>query len=441
MKSMCACLIVLSSGVAWSSVATPFSPHMHDAQRHAEAAVHPGHHRGPLADKSVAASGPTSVPCQTIFGYLPYWEDPTPLRWDLLTHLACFSVEVNETGAVTNRRGWPWTSTINMAKANGVKVILVVALFDGPKIETLITTPSYKQRFFQNMRDLMLEGDADGLNVDFESGTTWQQHFPAFLTELNAYLEQYIPDVELTVAAPPVNWGNHWDLAAVADACDGIFIMGYAFAGGWSSSTGANAPLTGGSINMTNTVDVQYAGVPRDKLILGVPYYGHHWRTGSDSANAWVASFVSSTRFFNDQPNSGFYGRLWDSASQTPWYRWFSNGQWNQVWYDDAESLALKYQLAVDRGLSGVGMWALGYDEGRDELWDVLDSMFGGCGQLLDFNDDRLVNFDDVRIMEFCMAGPDANFVPGNMCLRPDLDDDFDVDLRDVSETQRGWGD
>ena len=29
----------------------------------------------------------------------------------------------------------------------------------------------------------------------------------------------------------------------------------------------------------------------------------------------------------------------------------------HQVWYDDPQSLALKYKLAVDNDLRGVGMW------------------------------------------------------------------------------------
>src|SRR6478735_4802565 len=33
-------------------------------------------------------------PCKTIFGYLPYWEIAANIRWNLLTHLACFSVDL-----------------------------------------------------------------------------------------------------------------------------------------------------------------------------------------------------------------------------------------------------------------------------------------------------------------------------------------------------------
>lgn len=38
------------------------------------------------------------------------------------------------------------------------------------------------------------------------------------------------------------------------------------------------------------------------------------------------------------------YGKLWDYESLTPWYVYYSGG-WNQGWYDDEESLELKYNM------------------------------------------------------------------------------------------------
>jgi spore germination protein YaaH len=419
--------------------APPISAHHRDWLAHRDAPTARVLIDGPLPTAASRETGRVGQPCRTIFGYLPYWENPTPLRWDLLTHLACFSVEVNANGTLGNLHGWPWTATVNTAHANGVKVILVVTLFDSASINTLITTPSYKQAFFANIKQQLLIGNADGLNIDFETGTTWQDDINTFMADLSAYLRTDIPDCEVTIAGPAVDWSNSWDLPGLAASCDGIFIMGYAFAGSWSSLSGPNAPLVGGSINITNTVDVQYAGVPRDKMILGVPYYGHHWRTADSTARSSVTAFLSSTRFHNDQPNADFYGRQWHATSQTPWYRWFESGQWHQVWYDDAESLGLKYQLALDRGLQGVGMWALGYDEGRDELWDQLELQFGGCERACDIDGDGDCDNMDVSLYTFCIAGPDMTFGDGHTCRNRDLDLDTDVDVADVALYQLEW--
>ena len=352
-------------------------------------------------------------PCATVFGYLPYWSSSAHLRYDLLTHLACFSVEVNSNGTLGSDHGWPWTAVINDAHAHGVKVILVATLFNDDAIYTLITNPTYKSNFFTNIKAKMLEGDADGLNIDFEGGgSSWKPYINGFMADLTAYLHAELPGSEVTFAGPAVNWGG-WDLEGLAESCDGIFIMGYAFWGSWSSTSGPNAPLTGGTYNITNTVLTQYGAVTQnhpEKLILGLPYYGHHWKTSSSSPRASVTSFLGSTRFFDDEPDSQFYGLLWDTQSQTPWYRWHDGSSWHQVWFDNAESLGLKYDLAMEHGLQGVGMWALAYDGARPELWDLLEEDFGGCLFCCDFDGDGDTDMQDWSVFGFCMQGPRTTY-------------------------------
>jgi len=387
--------------------------------------------------------GLVSTPCATVFGYLPYWCSSEYLRYDLLTHLACFSVEVNANGSLGNDHGWPWTGVINEAHASGVKVILVATLFDSDDILTLITNPTYTSNFFVNIKAKMLEGGADGLNIDFEGGgSSWKAHINAFMADLTAYLHAELPGSEVTFAGPAVNWSNAWDLPGLAASCDGIFIMGYAFWGSWSSTSGPNAPLTGGSYNITDTVLDQYAEVTQnnpEKLILGVPYYGHHWTTSSSAARASVIDFLGSTRFYNDQPDSQVCGLLWEDTSQTPWYRWHDGARWHQVWFDNADSLGLKYDLAIANDLQGVGMWALDYDGARGELWDLLEDKFGGCFYCCDFDDDGDVDMQDFEMAAFCMLGPESMFGPTHTCRDGDADDDADIDLHDFAEFQRGF--
>ena len=318
----------------------------------------------------------------TVFGYLPYWSSSAYLRFDLLTHIAVFSVEVNADGTLGNDHGWPWTALINKAHSQGVKIILVATLFDGAKIKTLITNPTYKQRFFNNIKAKMLEGKADGLNIDFEgsNSTGWRQYINGFMAELTEFLHREIPGSEVSFAGPAVNWGGSWDLVGLANSCDYIFIMGYSFYGSWSSTSGPNAPLTGGSINITNTVLNQYGYITQtqpEKLILGVPYYGLHWVTFTDEPYSNVINWVGSKQFQSAQAGALTYGTLWDGESQTPWYRWDDGSNWNQVWFDNDSSLGLKYELALIKNLKGVGMWALGYDGSRQELWNALDKYFG----------------------------------------------------------------
>ncbi len=411
------------------------SVHRTDANAMRDTPTHPDLLRD--AGQPIVPRGTSAGPCATVFGYLPYWESAANVRYDLITHIACFSVEVNANGTLGNDHGWPWVSVINDAHQAGVKVILVATLFNGSNIDTLISSPTNKANFFANIKAKMLEGNADGLNIDFESGTTWQDEINDFMAELTAYLHAEIPGSEVTIAGPAVNWSNRWDLEGLAASCDGIFIMGYAFAGSWSSVTGANAPLTGGSINITDTVLDEYASALAnhpDKLILGVPYYGHEWTTTSSSAGATVSTFVGSTRFRDDQLDSQTHGRLWHATSQTPWYRWQVGASWNQIWYDDAESLGLKFDLAVTHGLQGVGMWALNYDGARPELWDEIEARFACVPTCCDMNCDGAVDVaNDLPLFVEALLAPAAYIAPPGCTIEPaDTNDDQAYDGRDI---------
>ncbi len=94
------------------------------------------------------------------------------------------------------------------------------------------------------------------------------------MQELTDSVHSINEDLEVSYAAPAVNWGG-WDLTGLANSCDYLFVMGYDFYGSWSSNAGPTAPLVGGSYNVTNTIYTQYANVSTfypEKIILGVPY-------------------------------------------------------------------------------------------------------------------------------------------------------------------------
>lgn len=347
------------------------SPHA----RHAAAfADHPV--RADEAPDTAPRTGPGVDACGISYGFLPYWISASSVDFSALTHLAAFSVEINQSGLVANARGWPWHNTIAAAEAAGVKVHLTVTNFTPSQILTLLTTPANRAQAIETVAQQAALGNADGVCIDFEGSVSngWPAHLPAFVNDLRARLRQDNPNAEVVVATPAVNWG-HWNFATLAQAADLIFIMGYDFHGSWSSTTGPSAPLTGGSLNVTNTVVTQYAAaraVAPGKLVLGLPLYGNSWLASGSGKGAPVVSHLGSITYANAVPQAQSRGRLWDTGSQTPWFRWQDGSDWRQVWYDDAESLGLKVDLAKQHGLGGAGAWALGYQGSDGQVWALM---------------------------------------------------------------------
>ena len=329
----------------------------------------------PLFQAKTTVAGPSKA----IFGYLPYWEYTESrdyLQYDLLTHLAVFDFGANVTGSISNPSYWPWTDVINAAHAHGVKVIMTLVNFDADQIHTILTDTTVKKNLFTNINTLLAQYALDGVNIDFEGLHSEDRGsvLNGFMADLSASVKQNFPGAEISFAGPAVNWGG-WDLLGLSESCDYIFIMGYAFSGGWSANAGPTAPLTGGTYNVTNTVTVQYAEVVQahpGKLILGVPYYGVRWQTKDSNIRSETIDFINNPFYVQAKKEAENYGDYWDSYSKTPWYKYQIGTKWYQVWYDNAASLAKKYDLADSKHLKGIGMWALGYDNGRSELWNLL---------------------------------------------------------------------
>jgi hypothetical protein len=113
-----------------------------------------------------------------------------------------------------------------------------------------------------------------------------------------------------------------------------------------------------------------------DKLILGLPYYGIEWQTINDQAGATTTSYGESRTYQIAAQNAANYGRRWSELYKSPWYAYLNETNWYQCWYDDSLSLSYKYKLVLEKQLAGIGIWALGYDGARPELWGAIEDHF-----------------------------------------------------------------
>jgi len=268
----------------------------------------------------------TSTLSKKVFGFLPDWAYPAAmdnLKFDLLTHIAAFDFFVSSDGSISNPAGWPWTDLISEAHSNGVKVILTAVNFDGDEIHNIITDESAKNNFFSTLKNKITLYQLDGVNIDFESLNADDRAQPinAFMAELTDFMHSNLPGSEVSFDGPAVNWSNLWDFAGLANSCDYIFVMGYAFSGSWSETAASTAPLTGGNINITNTVLTQYGSVVNstpEKLILGMPYYGQEFQTATNQAHAQVTNYIGSIRFRSAKSGFDTYGTLWDAGTSSP---------------------------------------------------------------------------------------------------------------------------
>jgi chitinase len=84
------------------------------------------------------------------------------------------------------------------------------------------------------------------------------------------------PRYVLATCLPAGQWAlRNIDLGAASKHLDMFNLMAYDFAGPWDPETGHHAKLSGPGVSGESAVDyVVSQGVPRRKVILGVPVYG-----------------------------------------------------------------------------------------------------------------------------------------------------------------------
>jgi len=336
-----------------------------------------------------------------VFGYLPYWElNDANIRLDLLTHLAVFDFVLQSDGSVSYPPDWDnnlskWIQIISSAQASNVKVIMTVSNLsltdvDSNLVSNLINNNSNKEKFFENIKSSITDFHFNGINIDFENLKLSERGDPinGFMQELRDSLDTWFVSKELSFATPAVNWGNRWKLKELSEICDYLFIMGYDYHGSWSTNAGPVAPLNGTNefspYNYKRTISNDYADVEPSKIILGVPYYGAEWLVdtidpyttvipkGNPNTN-WVkhVNYEDVYNLFADNNYSVF-----DDISQTPYAMIPQGDEFQLIWMDIVPSLELKYNFVIEKQLSGIGIWSLGKDGTRNELWNLIEKKF-----------------------------------------------------------------
>ncbi|HPQ42360.1 MAG TPA: glycosyl hydrolase family 18 protein, partial [bacterium] len=323
----------------------------------------------------------------TVYGWYPYWMGDAYLNldWDLISHISFFSMEANSSGQITNDHYWPqnWSGLIATAQNAGITLTLTCTLFSSSAINTLIGNATYRSNLITNLIAECQAGNAQGVNIDFEGSGLNAANLVTFMTELRTAFDAAIPGAHISMASPAVDWTGCFDYDALAAQCDTLIPMCYDYH--WSAgSPGPVSPLTAGTVWSQWCVewtvnDYMAYGAPADKISIGVPYYGYDWVVAGDPSTYPVPDGAGDAdpRLYKYIRNShGGYTKYWDSHSQTPWYYYWSGSTPRQVWFDDAVSLGLKYDLVLDENLLGIGIWALGYDDGYTELWDAIETHF-----------------------------------------------------------------
>jgi spore germination protein YaaH len=365
-----------------------------------------------LSPASEPAPDASSGLRRQVFGFLPYWEladSSTVLDYDVLSTIAYFSVGADSRGNLLRRNadgttstGWAgWTSSqltgvVDQAHTHGTRVVLTVSVFawtanQASIQKALLGSSTARLNLARQAAAAVRARGADGINLDFEPiATGYADEFTAFVRTLRQQLNAIHTGYQLTFDTMGSIGNYPIEAATATGGADAIFVMGYDYRTSASTRVGSIDPIAGPAYDITDTILSYLARVPASRVILGVPYSGRAWSTTSGALNA---TNVSGTKYGTS--TSVVYGtaaillaehgRRWDPMEQVAWAAYKRQNctttfgcvtAWRQLYVDDVAALKAKYDLVNRYHLRGVGMWALGYDGTRPELYRALASKF-----------------------------------------------------------------
>ena len=332
-----------------------------------------------------------------VMGYLPYWElkDATVAKLDYarLTTIAFFSVGMDGDGhldrtaagyrALMSDRA---TAVIEAAHAAGVRTIVSFTSFGAEKNAAFFSNAAAQATFVTEAAELVASRGLDGADFDVEllSGTYFGA-YAATAGALAARMRTVNPIAFSSVATNANVSGSRMASRALAAGVDRAFLMGYNYRTAGAATVGSIDPVVhhAGGLSLSVTLDMYAAaGVPLNRVLLGLPLYGRTWQTVDVSLRAArVAGEQGDVFFFRDLATLRAEGTVLAEdtdpiESSARLVRQVGPSIF-QTWYDTPATVAPKFALVFSRGLAGIGFWALGYDAGNSTWWNLVGSTFG----------------------------------------------------------------
>nr|XP_049698952.1 probable chitinase 2 isoform X1 [Helicoverpa armigera]XP_049698953.1 probable chitinase 2 isoform X2 [Helicoverpa armigera]XP_049698958.1 probable chitinase 2 isoform X3 [Helicoverpa armigera] len=272
-----------------------------------------------------------------------------------------------------------------------LKVTLAIGGWNegSPRYSNMASKPETRAAFIKSVLLMLNNYKFDGLDLDWEYPTKRdgkpydRENFVLLVKELSEAFEPYGYILTAALGAGKTTMETAYDLAKLSRYLDLIHMMCYDYHGTWDRVLGANAPMKGIGENDTLSVEwtVEYLlshGVSPYKMVLGLPMYGRTFlltdpgtrvleygktpvrENGFKGPYTGEAGFMGYNEICVQTTNkSSPWVYHWHEQTSTPYIR---DGE-KVIAFDNGRSIAIKVQMAIDKGLGGVMVWSIDTDD------------------------------------------------------------------------------
>ncbi|HEY8911135.1 MAG TPA: glycosyl hydrolase family 18 protein [Desulfosporosinus sp.] len=284
-----------------------------------------------------------------------------------ISQLALFQIAIQNNGMLL---GQPSRRLINEAHAMGIKVLLTVSnltpkgQFSTALLGRLVRERDFANLVWRNIRNLLVEYQFDGVNLDLEKAApTDRDLFSQLIQTWSTMFKQanflVTIDVPAMSSSTPLDvWKGSFNYQAIGQAVNEVILMTYEEH--WPASppgSVASIPWVTSVLNYAKTV------IPPRKISMGIPLYGYDW---SERGGAQVIGYRRAIELARR------YGAplQWDATQHSTFFRYEASGVRHTVYFEDPHALKDKLDLASSMGIRGVALWEMNLS--YPLAWEVL---------------------------------------------------------------------
>lgn len=284
-----------------------------------------------------------------------------------------------------------------------LKVLVSIGGWGADHFSDAALTERSRSEFAEQVEELINAHSLDGVDIDWEypgqpgPGIVYREedkvNFTRLLKAIRDRLDEMgeakgrkFPGYLLTIAASDSKkYLENTEMDTLHHFVDHINLMSYDFYTEGSETTGHHTGLNKSiaSIDAERTTQAgikRYlaAGVPPEKVVMGVAFYGRSWEGVEDKNNGLYQKYDSFRGAFGYghiadllAEEHGFE-RHWDEEAKAP-YLWHPDST-IFISYEDPESLIYKSTFVREHELGGIMYWEHRHDQ-DGALLDVLHQM------------------------------------------------------------------
>ena len=313
-----------------------------------------------------------------VVGYVPDYEYnaiSSKIDYSAVTRLNYFSLVANSNGSLntTSVDGYPFSPPVppsppqpndqidplvTAAHAASPRVAVSITIDPASAFQAIADSPTATSAFITNILAFTSAHNLDGIDLDYEPGTltgTQITSWGNFLASLHAQTAAHGLILSAAVQAAQMIVPK----ADISDL-DSFYLMDY------DLDFNSSAPFSDWKAYLTNWTNY---GVPKSKLIVGVPFYGRAGTGWNNSQTSTYSSILSG------------YASLHGGALPAPTVDSITIGS-NTWGFDSISDMQTDANYILQNSYGGMMIWELGQDQftstsyGQDALLPAIKSAF-----------------------------------------------------------------